>query len=71
MLAHLHEQIADCHEKATLARFKAILARSPQMRQEYQHLEQHWLALAESLDFAERVSGFIQWSAQRLQPPPP
>lgn len=71
MLARLNDQILDCHEHATLARFRAITAKDPVTQKDYWRLEQSWLKLADSLEFAERVSGFLQWNAQRLQPPPP
>ncbi len=71
MLARLNDQIVACQEEAALARIKAITAPSAQMQAEYQRLEAHWLELAESLSFAAQVSGFLQWNAQRLQPPPP
>jgi hypothetical protein len=32
-------------------------------------MELHWLHLAESYELAEKVSGFLQWNAQRLAPP--
>lgn len=71
MLARLGDQIDNCNEEAAMCRIKAITARSSELQAEYQRLEQHWRALGESLAFAERVSGFIEWKAQRLQPPPP
>jgi hypothetical protein len=33
-------------------------------------LENEWLQIAEAYDLAEQVSGFIQWQAQRVAPPP-
>jgi len=29
----------------------------------------HWLKLADNFCFAERISGYLQWDAQRLKPP--
>lgn len=40
----------------------------PDLREHYLRLEQGWLSLARSYDFAERVSGHLEWSAQRLRP---
>jgi len=69
MLARLNDQIALCHEQASLARLKAVAAKTAAMRTNYQRLESSWLRLAESLAFAERVSAFLQWNSLRLQPP--
>ena len=70
MLARLRDQISECEEEATLARFKAILAPSPQMRHEYIRLEQSWLQLQQTLQFATTISGYLEWRSGRLSPPP-
>jgi hypothetical protein len=33
-------------------------------------LARHWLKLAETYELAERVSGYIEWQARRVEPPP-
>lgn len=71
MLARICDQIIVAEEEAILARFKAKIALSPQIRQEYEQLEQRWLQLAQTLQFATSISGFLEWRAQRLDPPPP
>ena len=70
MLARIDDEIAAAQEHADLARVRAILASSDIVKRDYLHLEQHWLRLADGLDFARRVSGFLQWNSQRVQPPP-
>lgn len=70
MFARLSDQIIACHEEATLARLRAVSAPTPKMQREYRRLEQHWLRLAASLDFAAHISGFLQWTSRRLEPPP-
>jgi len=39
-------------------------------RREYRLLEESWLRLAESYQFAERISGYLEWQSKRLEPPP-
>ena len=70
MLARLGDQIVTCRDEARLARIRAVAAHTPQMQKEYQRLERHWLQLAETLDFAAMISGYLQWTSQRLEPPP-
>lgn len=67
MLARLQDQITACDQARRLARHKAALHRSPQMREEYLRLEAHWHQLAETLDFAAKVSGFLEWRSRRLE----
>jgi len=47
------------------------VAAPPELRQEYYALEQVWLDVVSELEFAQTVSGYLQWAAQRLEPPPP
>jgi hypothetical protein len=70
MLARIRDQIIVAKEEADLARFKAKLA-PPPLRQGYEQLEQQWLQLAQSLQFATMISGYLEWRSQRLEPPPP
>jgi hypothetical protein len=70
MLARLCDQISECEEAAALARFNATLAPTPQMRQEYRKLEQHWRQLGRTLQFATLISGYLEWTSRRLEPPP-
>jgi len=69
MLTRLGDQIVTCREEAALAQLKAMTASTPRMRREYRRLEKHWLQLADSLDFATKISGYLQWTSQRLEPP--
>jgi hypothetical protein len=38
-------------------------------REQFREIASHWFALAQSYKLAEEVSGFLQWDAQRLEPP--
>jgi len=69
MLARLGDQITTCREEAAMARLRSVAAPTEQMRQEYLRLEEQWLQLADSLDFATKISGYLQWTSQRLDPP--
>jgi hypothetical protein len=70
MLAQLGDQIVSAKEQIILARFKATLADTPELRREYRRLERRWRELARTLEFATAISGFLEWRAQRLEPPP-
>jgi hypothetical protein len=58
MRFHLAGQAQYCRKRA--ARCRELRLRD---------MEQHWLELAESYELAEKISGFLQWNAQRLAPP--
>jgi len=70
MRARLGERIDACLHQASCARILAVAA-PPELRQEYYALEQVWLDVVSELEFAQTVSGYLQWAAQRLEPPPP
>jgi hypothetical protein len=66
MIERIGDQIIVCQEEAAIARLKAIMAPTPQMRHEYRKLEKHWLHLGRSLGFAATVSGHLEWRSRRL-----
>jgi len=42
----------------------------PVLRKDFAVLVESWRRLAASYEFAGRVSGFLEWQAKRLSPPP-
>jgi len=71
MRATIGERIVACQQQATCARILATAAETPEMRREYWALEQSWLQVADALEYAQTISGYLQWAARRLEPPPP
>jgi hypothetical protein len=69
MMARLSDQIVVCRTQATLAGIKAVTAASPQLQREYQALQRHWLRLGSTLEFAQQIDGYLQWTARGLDPP--
>jgi hypothetical protein len=69
MTHRLTGQAAYCRRQATLCRHRAITVVSTLEAATFRELEQHWNKLAESFDTAEKISGFLEWDAQRLKPP--
>jgi len=71
MLARINGQAAVCAQRAETCR---KLADDPTYdalsRWDFQDMEVRWRALAESFNTAEQISGFLQWQAQRIEPPP-
>ena len=70
MLARITEQARHALEHAECCRRIATCAGDPMTRREYRLLEESWLRLAESYQFAERISGYLEWQSKRLEPPP-
>jgi len=48
-------------------RFRAALAPDRKSRQSYLRLEDNWMRLAERYQLAERISGYLEWQAQRIR----
>jgi hypothetical protein len=69
MLARITDQARYALERAERCRHIHRLAGDPQTRREYEKLEQGWLRLAESFQFAEQISGYLEWQSKRLEPP--
>lgn len=67
MLARIARSSIECREEAVVAKLRAAWASSPQLRLEHEHIATKWTQLAAAFDEAARVSGFIEWSAQRLR----
>lgn len=69
MRARLTGQSDHCRRLASRCRRDAERLRDPIFRGHLLRLADHWQALAESYALADKVSGFLEWSAQRLEPP--
>jgi len=67
MLNRITGQVAHCLAEASRCSEAAAVANMPEIQANYRQLAASWMALAESMQLAERVSGFLQWNAQRLR----
>jgi hypothetical protein len=67
-MSRLTGQAEYCRWQATVCRQKASRETGARAR-EYAKLARHWAALARKFELAESISGFLQWNAQRLEPP--
>jgi hypothetical protein len=62
-------QATYCKWRAAVCRRKAAAADTEVMRSQYRAMAAHWEGLACNYETAERISGFLQWDAQRLKAP--
>jgi hypothetical protein len=60
MLQNLSEEIRECLRRAEECKRLAKTALSASAIQSYLDMEQRWLALARSYEFAERLSTFVE-----------
>jgi hypothetical protein len=60
MLLQLSEQIRECYRHAKEARRTADATTNPNTKADFLDVEQRWLSLAHSYEFAERLSGFMK-----------
>jgi hypothetical protein len=65
MLRKLSNEIADCYAHAETCARKAAEATTDHERDGYLGLEQHWLTLARSREFTERLRDFTKENTQR------
>lgn len=56
--------------EATCRHLAADVSFDSSSRRQFAELAEHWRELAHSYELAEEVSGYIQWQAQRVEPPP-
>ena len=68
MLQNLSEEIRECLRLAEECRQLSTTALSPAAIKGYLDMEQRWLALARSYEFAERLSRFTAPFSKRRQP---
>jgi hypothetical protein len=69
MLAKIGAHARVCLSEAEAARLRAALSPELRARDEWLQIARRWRMLAQSYELAERVSGFLEWSARRLKPP--
>ena len=67
MSRRITDSSIECRMEAIVAKMRAALARSPELRVEHERLADKWGQLAATFEEAARVSGFIEWSSQRLR----
>ena len=60
MLANLSEEIRNCLERAEECARKAAVQTDPGLRDDFLRLQKRWLALAQSMEFAERLGSFTK-----------
>jgi hypothetical protein len=65
MLQKLSNEIADCYAHAETCARKAAEATTDHERDGYLGLQQHWLMLARSREFTERLGDFTKENARR------
>ena len=68
MRSRLTGQAAACRRRAQANLIQAKRAKGDK-RTYHVRLAAEWLEVAQSFEEAERISGFLQWDAQRLKPP--
>jgi hypothetical protein len=64
MLAPTTPKAQECHRHAADARVRALETDDAQARAGYLDIEQRWLRLAESFEFAARLTLFVQEKAR-------
>jgi hypothetical protein len=60
MLQNLSEEIRECLSRAEECKRLSKTALTPAAIKDYVDMEQRWLALARSYEFAERLSRFVE-----------
>jgi len=65
MLENLSEHVRDCYRHAEDCARKAAAQTDQNLKNDFLALEQRWLALAQSYDFAERLNGFSKGIERR------
>lgn len=62
--AYCLNRAASCRKLASDERYDAAAW------EDFRDMESRWLALAHSYSLAEEISGYIEWQAHRVEPPP-
>jgi hypothetical protein len=70
MLENVSEQARECYAHAEYCGRKAAAQTDPLLKGDYLKLEQHWLTLARSFDFSERLDQFARRKQTSGDPPP-
>ena len=68
MLQNLSEEMRECFRRAEECERLSKTALTPSAIKDYLEMEQRWLALARSYEFAERLSRFIVPFSKGKQP---
>jgi len=58
MLSNVSEHVRECYEHAEYCARKAAAQTDPRIKQDYLDLERHWLTLARSYEFSDRLTDF-------------
>jgi hypothetical protein len=66
MLENVSKQARECYAHAEYCARKAADQTDPQLKQDYLELERHWLTLARSFEFGERLTQFSINNQQNL-----
>lgn len=70
MLARISGQAAYCRERAALCRdFSTDPSFDVRARGDFRDMAARWEELALSYEEASRISGFIEWATQKVEPP--
>jgi hypothetical protein len=56
----------ECSEEEAVARLRAALAKTPELKREHRRIARRWRQLAAAYAEARRVSGFLEWRSRRL-----
>jgi hypothetical protein len=65
MLNNLSEQVRECHQHAELCAWRASVQTESQLKDIYLEMGQHWLMLARSHEFTERLEDFSNETKRR------
>ena len=65
MLKNLSEEIRECYRHAEDCARKAAVQTDPKRKENFFELEQRWLFLARSWEFAERLTDFSNEAKQK------
>jgi hypothetical protein len=60
MLQNLSNEIRECYLRAEECKGRADTAKTPAARTDFLDMEDRWLSLAHSYEFAERLSSFTE-----------
>lgn len=70
MLSRISGQVDYCRERAALCRdFSTDTSFDARVRGDFRDMAARWEDLARSYEEAGRISGFIEWAAQKVEPP--
>jgi hypothetical protein len=68
MLENVSEQARECYAHAEYCARKAADQTDPLLKQDYLELERHWLTLARSFEFSQRLDQFSRGNGQDRDP---